>query len=232
MDGMEKILINNDCSLLEIIKSGDNDLVDDTLREYCENDAGLYGVLRAFVDAGFVTTSSSCGHIFEDWKDPVYVAVYASRQNVTMLLNLVYLLDKCLSAEESKLVHYNLNYNANRSGAGKVFINYMFGIQVDVFEECEIKQAILSKIATCIGELKTSGASEVVALNYNFIYVFTRLIYYQCKFTDWINISFDACSLADGFSLILRMDENDGFIISKTYNYADGLSDFEYELGF
>jgi len=220
-----KIEVNNSNDLIKYIQNDDKNNISNLLEKYSEGDELLYNVLKSFVQCGFVTTSSSCGHIYDTWKDPIYIAVYVNSKNVCKILNLIRVFNSLLLKKEQELVCFTFNYNSVKREEN-IFIEYMFGLQINLFEDCDLKTSILNKI---IDALSYDLSSTCIELDYNFIYIVNRFINYS-RMANWLNIAFNANKLNCGFDFIFKKGENDKQAIQKTYNFVDGLDEFEYIL--
>lgn len=250
---MEKIIINGRCTLIEAIKNGNNQYVKKMLAQFCEQDDDLLSVLECFIENGFITTSCSCGHKRDEWYDPIYVAVYVDAGSICKILNLICLLQNRLSKEELALIRYSFNYNATLGDAnvtvsengegqnGQVkFVEYMFGLQIDLFEQSERRQRMLVVLeecicdAVCLVKNDKCGDSENIKINYNALYLINRFIHYFNPKTHWLNISFVASSLQDKFDLLFKKNENDNGVVERTIEYRDEklFNEFEFLLNY
>lgn len=255
---MDKIIVNGRCRLIEAIKNGNNQFVDAMLRLFSENDEGVLDVLQTFIKCGFITTSCSCGHNNDDWYDPIYFAVYVDESNVCKVLNFIKEFQSKLPKEDLPLVRFSFNYNAEygeiMGDEGNVdelncntkekadkekqkFVEYMFGVQIDSYEQGEKRQKLLELVRECIVracEVSERDCVGEVALNYNAIYLINRFIHYSNPQTNWLNISFCADSLNYKFDLIFKKKERDNGVVEKCIEYKDcqAFRDFEFLLNY
>ncbi|MBQ8749929.1 MAG: hypothetical protein IJZ29_05645 [Clostridia bacterium] len=221
---MDKIKINSNNDLLELLKKNNIEELNKQIVIYSENEDKLFEVLKTFIDKGFITTSCSKGHDNEKWKDPVYIAIYLDYSNINKILNFIKCLNDLLTDKEKEILYYTFNFNTFKSGEDFI-VDYMFGIQINLFEDSEDKFIIYEKIKSALKGDLTSGE---VKLNYNFIYVVNRFVHYQLLTTNWLNISFCAKNLSKGFSLIFKKKADDKYVIEKDYSFDLGIEEFEY----
>ncbi len=255
---MEKIIVNGRCRLIETIKNGNNQFVDAMLRLFSENDEDVFGILQTFIKCGFITTSCSCGHNNDDWYDPIYFAVYVNESNVCKVLNIIKLLQGRLPKKDLPLMRFSFNYNAeygeimeDAGNAGELncnieekadnekqkFVEYMFGVQIDLYEQGEKRQKTLELVRESIiraCEMSEGDCVGEIALNYNAIYLINRFIHYSNPQTNWLNISFCAESLSYKFDLIFKKNECDNGVVEKCIEYKDSQAfrDFEFLLNY
>ena len=216
--------INNNVKVIDTIKN----ITKDKLFEICENDQLLYGVADALLNKGFITTSSSCGHENSTWKDPIYIAVYLDKTNIKKVLLIIQGIISNFDKKDRQLIDFTFNYSSVLNN--DVYeIEYMFGIQINIFENCEEKTRIMNLIKNIVCELDNQ---EDVILNYNVVYIVNRILNYIKEDTNWINISFNADNIDSQFSLIYKKRQNDNQIIEKDYYFENGLEEFEYIMNY
>lgn len=223
---MENFLVNKNPSGLEVFNL-ERGKIEKEFKKFSEEYLPLYKLLVKFLDCGFITTSCSKGHNETKWKDAFYVAMYVDNKNVCKVLNLINNYLRLLTNNERQLVNFTFNYRVNVENITS--IEYMFGIQIDVFEDCELKEILIQKLITA---LCNDLNKKEIPLDYNFIYVINRFINYRNEKTSWINISVNANNYSEKFEFIFKKYETDKGVIRKEYSYNLGFDEFEYLMNY
>ncbi|MGN1228004.1 MAG: hypothetical protein ACI4TX_05130 [Christensenellales bacterium] len=224
---MKNLCINNSNEIVELLKQNEKDKLYSQLYKFCEGYDALFKVLKALVEKGFITTSCSKGHNNDKWKDSVYIAFYVDYANVKKVLNLIYQYNLLLTDDEKNLITYSCNFNSV-TDENNISVEYMFGLQIDVFDDNELKVNLLNKI---LKALEQDLLNNEIALDYNFIYLVNRFIHYDKYNTNWLNISFNVREMDEKFSLIFKKNAQDKYVVEKQYTY-NNLSEFEYLLNY
>ena len=219
-----EINVNNNLEIIKTIK----DITNEKLLSMCEKDTEFAGVVKSFIQAGFITTSSSVGHIYDKWKDPIYIAVYVDAVNISKVLHLIETLNTSLTIDDKDVVYYTFNYNSVLEN-NAYNIEYMFGVQVNVFENGEQRRRILSALKKAVEGMKNVNEFK---LDYKFIYLVGRFISFSKADTNWINISFNASTYDNNFSFIFKKHFGDKGVIEREYDFKNGLQEFEYLMNY